>query len=131
MAIDNFNFTSGAGNVVTPTLYWAGNGATFGGSGTWDASTSSTWSTSSTTVIPAKWDTTKLGSFGGPTAGTVSVVGTVNAAQGLSFTTNGYQVNPGAGGKIVLTGANAAANTINTDPELPPPSILFSTAPQA
>ena len=114
LGIDNFVLSysaAGGGN----TLFWTGNGTTFGGSGIWDASTSATWSSSNSSVTPIVWDPTKAAVFGGTTSGTVTVNGSVNASAGMNFSTDGYVVNPGPSGKIVLTGADAATNSIGAD----------------
>ncbi len=108
------NGSVGIGSSAT-LLFWAGDSAHFGGSGIWDQSTHNTWSTSNGVVSPTLWDSNKTAIFGGTTAGMVAVNGTVNAAAGINFTTDGYQVNPGTAGKIVLSGANVTTNSISTD----------------
>jgi autotransporter-associated beta strand protein len=89
--------------------YWAPV-AGGGGSGTWSSS-SKTWSEAAS---PADAGTSGQATTGalvfGDAAGTVTISGTVATAEGLSFVTDGYAL---AEGTLSLTGADAAANTID------------------
>ena len=105
-------------STVTPpstAYFWIGSDTTLGGNGTWDASSTSSWSADSTTIAATTWDSTKTATFGGTTAGTVSVSGGVEALNGINFTTTGYQLADGGGGSVKLTGGSAGANTVSTD----------------
>jgi fibronectin-binding autotransporter adhesin len=84
---------------------WYGNGTTAGGSGTWSPA-GLTWNDGSTVVA---WDPTRTARFDA-TAGTVTVSGTVTAANGLNFVTDGYTVT---GDTLALTAANRATNAVN------------------
>ena len=84
---------------------WYGNGTTAGGSGTWSPA-GLTWNDGSTVVA---WDPTRNARFDA-TAGTVTVSGTVTAANGLNFVTDGYTVT---GDTLALTAANRATNAVN------------------
>jgi fibronectin-binding autotransporter adhesin len=109
MAIDDIVYANSLPVLAGPTTfgnYWA-PGANGGGSGTWSSS-SATWAESSGVAGTSSQATTGELVFGG-TAGTVTVSGTVTAAAGLSFVTDGYTLT---GGTVSLTGANAAANVI-------------------
>jgi autotransporter-associated beta strand protein len=126
-----FGSTSGSGATGTirtaanpaTALYWDSNGAGgLGGTGTWSSSTSDTeWTNLSggeSVDGPYAWGTTSGTSyyagagltahFGG-TAGTVTVSGTVQAHNGLTFASNSYSLTSGT---INLAGGSAAANTI-------------------
>ncbi|XHR27107.1 MAG: autotransporter-associated beta strand repeat-containing protein [Chthoniobacteraceae bacterium] len=93
-------------HAATSTYYWDTNGSTtgLGGSGTWDASTTSDWSTSGTgNVATTTWtNTSDLAIFKG-TAGTVTVSGSVNVGQ-ISFQSAGYTLT---GGTITYAGSDA------------------------
>jgi autotransporter-associated beta strand protein len=125
--INGTSSTSSLRTASTPAtyLYWDSNaGAGLGGSGTWSTSTSDTeWTTASggdAADGPYAWGTTSSGNyeagagltanFGG-TAGTVTVSGTVQTHNGLSFdaSSGSYVLDSGT---INLAGSNAAANTI-------------------
>ncbi len=114
MGIDNFVLSYSAAGGGS-TLFWSGNGATFGGSGIWDASTTATWSNSNSSVTPIVWDSSKAAVFGGTASGTVTVNGSINASAGMNFSTDAYVLNLGPSGKIVLTGADATTNSIGAD----------------
>ncbi|HTQ37637.1 MAG TPA: autotransporter-associated beta strand repeat-containing protein [Pirellulales bacterium] len=115
VSIDDFSLAFTNPGTVN-TYFWIGNDNILGGDGTWDASTNSSWSADNMTIAATTWGSTKTARFSGATAGNVTINGTVNAAAGLYFTTDGYHLIPGTSAKIVLTGANAAANSINVDP---------------
>ena len=83
--------------AAAATYYWDTNGTTsgLGGSGTWDASTSSDWSTSTSgNVATTIWtNSSDVATFKG-TPGTVTVSGNVNAGQ-ISFSGTGYTLTSG------------------------------------
>lgn len=76
-----------------PNLYWTADGATLGGSGTWNAS-AATWSSGSASVVGAAWTTGKTAIFLGA-SGTVTLDQAILAG-GLSFATGGFTL-AGAG----------------------------------
>jgi autotransporter-associated beta strand protein len=80
-----------------------------GGTGTWSAANTN-WASAAGTQGNGIQSPTGTLLFGA-TAGTVTVSGGVNAAAGLTFSTDGYTVTNSA---ITLTGTNAASNTITT-----------------
>ncbi|MEI7902910.1 MAG: autotransporter-associated beta strand repeat-containing protein [bacterium] len=80
-------------------LQWGASGA--GGTGTWDANTTSNWFDGASTVKwPAAGGTADFATFGG-TAGTVTLSGTINANR-IQFTTGGYVLQSGT---LTLTGS--------------------------
>ncbi|MEI8374978.1 MAG: autotransporter-associated beta strand repeat-containing protein [Planctomycetota bacterium] len=92
--------------------FWAGNGSTLGGAGTWSAAGDSTaWERSNANGSGGIWDSSKTASFGGsiPTSA-VTVSGAVNAGRGIEFTTDGYTLSQGT---ISLTGASKDANSVS------------------
>jgi autotransporter-associated beta strand protein len=126
------SLTSYTGTVrvaADPTaLYWDSNdGAGLGGDGTW-STTSTEWTTNSggvgasnTGTGPYAWGTTSAGNYDAGaglkahfngTAGAVTVSGTVQVHNGLSFdpSTGSYTLSSGT---INLAGSSAAANEIS------------------
>jgi autotransporter-associated beta strand protein len=95
---------------VGSSMFWTANGASLGGTGTWNA-TNTNWSANESPVSGATWDTAKKAIFQG-TAGTVTV-GSVNVSEGLLFGTTGYTLNSGT---ITLSGTASVNNTITTQP---------------
>ena len=102
------------GNIYTSSIggiarFWTadGNAASYGGSGTWDT-TSTLWAVDGTTVAP--WQAGSKAMFAG-SGGSVTVSpGGVSVARGLSFVSGDYTIDgPGA---ISLTGTQAGANAI-------------------
>jgi autotransporter-associated beta strand protein len=103
-----FATTLGLSVEVTALVgnYWA-PGAGGGGSGTW-SSANTNWASSpgvQGSVIQSPAGTLIFGNA----SGTVTVSNGVNAAAGMTFSTDGYSVTNST---ITLTGANAASNTI-------------------
>ncbi|MBU6183111.1 MAG: autotransporter-associated beta strand repeat-containing protein [Verrucomicrobia bacterium] len=108
------------GIAPTTALYWDAGNDGLGGTGTW-STTSTAWTTDSNGVSgagPYAWGTTSgtdfyagaglTAHFGG-TAGTVTVSGTVQAHNGLTFASDDYVISSGT---INLAGGSAGANTI-------------------
>ena len=102
------------GNIYTSSIagiarFWTadGNAASYGGSGTWDT-TSTLWAVDGTTVAP--WQAGSKAMFAG-SGGSVTVSpGGVAVARGLSFVSGDYTIDgPGA---ISLTGTQAGVNAI-------------------
>ena len=102
------------GNIYTSSIagiarFWTadGNAASYGGSGTWDT-TSTLWAVDGTTVAP--WQAGSKAMFAG-SGGSVTVSpGGVSVARGLSFVSGDYTIDgPGA---ISLTGTQAGVNAI-------------------
>jgi hypothetical protein len=105
LAIDN----------VSISYIVATSGGSFynGGAGTWSSS-STNFSTSAAlggSLIQDSASTSAL-TFGGTSAGTVTISGTVTVPAGITFGTSGYSFT---GGTIALTGGSATANTITID----------------
>jgi autotransporter-associated beta strand protein len=109
-------FFSGTLVADTPTPssgnFWVGDNTVLGGNGTWTASGGTSWRSDNTDGGGGAFTANQTANFGGATAGTVTVSGTVAPEAGLNFTTTGYTVT---GGTINLAGANATANTITTN----------------
>jgi fibronectin-binding autotransporter adhesin len=78
----------------TTTLYWAADGATLGGAGSWTTA-GTNWSAAESPVVGTTWADGATAVFGG-TAGTVGVEADVTPL-GLSFTADGYTLAAGAG----------------------------------
>jgi autotransporter-associated beta strand protein len=131
MAYGTLTGTTGSDSLRTAAapatnLYWDANGAAGrGGSGTWSSATSATaWTTSSGGASgsgPYAWGTTSGSNYYagagltanfGDTAGTVTVSGTVETREGLTFEATGYTLTSGT---ITLAGATAANNTITVN----------------
>jgi autotransporter-associated beta strand protein len=100
--------------TMTPArTYWDTNGSApgIGGDGTWyDGCMNFSTNLDGTGGGVAQGSGKVV--FGG-TVGAVGISGTVSANAGLQFSTTLYTVS---GGTLTLGGANAAANTITTDP---------------
>jgi autotransporter-associated beta strand protein len=112
-ALDDISVTfNGAAPPPASGNFWVGSDTTLGGSGTWVASGGTAWNTTDTDGTGQAFTANQTANFGGATAGTVTVSGTVAPEAGLNFTTTGYTVT---GGTINLAGANATANTITTN----------------
>jgi autotransporter-associated beta strand protein len=75
-------------------LYWASNGTSLGGSGTWNGSNTN-WSSSDTSVSGAAWVANKNAFLKG-TAGTVTIGSSV-AAGNVSIESDGYTLAAGGG----------------------------------
>jgi len=91
--------------------YW-GPGAAGGGSGTWDSATTLNWAGAAFTQGTLAQSPTANLIFNSP-AGTVTINGTVAAADGCMFNTDGYTLVPGTSTpNLNLAGLNAAANTL-------------------
>jgi autotransporter-associated beta strand protein len=107
IGIDNFSlsYTAAAGTEY----FWTADGASLGGSGTWNTG-NTTWSSSTSSVTGVVWDSSKRAVFAG-TAGNVTV-DSVSAGKGITFSSTNYTLS---GGTITLTGADAVVNTITTD----------------
>lgn len=109
VAIDDvsvtFNGAPASGN------FWVGDDSVLGGSGTWTASGGSSWRTTNTDGTGAAFDAAQPANFGGTSAGTVTVSGTVAPQEGINFNTTGYTVTEGT---INLAGSASANNTIST-----------------
>lgn len=75
-----------------PNLYWTADGATLGGSGTWNAS-AATWSSGTASIVGAAWTTGKTAIFLGA-SGTVTLDQAILAG-GLSFATGGFTLAGG------------------------------------
>ncbi len=111
IGLDNFsmNIFTAAGDVGN---FWVGNNTTLGGSGTWTATGGTSWRTTDTDGTGGPFDPEVVATFGGATAGTVTVSGTVAPEAGIAFKTTGYIVE---GDDIDLAGASISANNIGTD----------------
>lgn len=122
IGIDNFSlsYTAAAGTEY----FWTADGASLGGSGTWNTG-NTTWSSSTSSVTGVVWDSSKRAVFAG-TAGNVTV-DSVSAGKGITFSSTNYTLS---GGTITLTGADAVANTITTDAGISAEigSVLAATA---
>ncbi len=107
----SLNETSGLFTVVEAAgpSYWTANGASLGGTGTWNT-VGSNWSSDNTTISGAAWNSANTAVFAG-TAGTVTVDG-VSANAGLTFSTSGYLLSSGT---LTLGAASDVANAITTE----------------
>ncbi|MBU6327482.1 MAG: autotransporter-associated beta strand repeat-containing protein, partial [Verrucomicrobia bacterium] len=103
---ESFNTVIGGVDAAAVGTYWAA-GATGGGTGTWSSS-SLLWAANPGEQGTLAQSTAAALSFAG-TTGTITASGTVDAAAGLTFGVNNYQIT---GGTLNLSGANAGANTI-------------------
>ncbi len=96
------------------TVSWYGNGSTAGGGGAWDLS-SLDWFDGTNFNL---WNNANndIASFGGTTAGTVTLGANLNIG-GLTFTTAGYTIAQGAGTTLTLgspaTFTMTASGTVN------------------
>lgn len=110
--IDNFiyaNYLISEASPVSSVLYWTADGATLGGSGTWNTS-GANWSATNSPVSGSVWDGAKTAVFSNsPATVTVSAVATSN---GIQFSTDGYILTNGT---ITLGGASAVSNSITAD----------------
>ncbi len=106
------NFTLSATTVVSGTaLYWVGDDAVLGDVGTWSQSGGTAWATTDADVAGGAWDSTKTATFGGAVnPSLVTVSGTVAAAAGISFASNGYTLSSGT---VNLTGADVSTNLVS------------------
>ncbi len=112
VAIDDISVTfDGAAPPPAVGNFWVGSDETLGGSGTWVASGGTAWRTTNTDGAGGAFDAAQPANFGGATAGTVTVSGTVAPQEGINFNTTGYTVT---GGTINLAGSASANNTIST-----------------
>jgi autotransporter-associated beta strand protein len=122
-SVHGTNSTTGTIRVAAApatALYWDADGAGLGGVGTWNE-TNTVWTNDSSGVSgagPYAWGSTSAGNFTagagltahfGGTAATVTVSGTVQAHNGLTFASNSYTLTSGT---INLAGSSAAANTV-------------------
>ena len=96
--------------VATPTVtqYWAADGTTLGGTGSWTAAGTS-WSDAESPVTATTWSDGATAVFGGP-AGTVTVDAAV-APLGLSFATDGYTLAAGTGSLATASVEVASGST--------------------
>ena len=107
----SLNQSSGLLSIIesAAAMYWTANGASLGGTGTWNG-TNTNWSTSNASVSGTAWNPASTATFEG-TAGTVTV-GTISANAGLSFQTTGYTLSSGT---LTLGAASDVANAITVD----------------
>lgn len=112
LSFDDLTVTFNAEITPASGNFWVGDDTTLGGSGTWTAAGGTSWRTTDTNGLGGAFDEAQTATFGGTTSGTVTVIDTVNANNGIQFNTTGYVVS---GGTINLGGASALANTIATD----------------
>ena len=103
------NGTVSALTVPGSDYYWTADGASLGGTGSWDNS-ATTWSANATAVSGTTWDSAKASYFQG-TAGTVNL-GAVSANAGISFNTTGYTLTNGT---LTLGAASVGLNAITTN----------------
>jgi autotransporter-associated beta strand protein len=110
----SLNQSSGLLSIIesAAAMYWTANGASLGGTGTWNG-TNTNWSTSNASVSGTAWNPASTAVFAG-TAGTVTV-GTISANAGLSFQTTGYTLSSGT---LTLGAASDVANAITVDTSL-------------
>ena len=107
IGLDNFSMSA---TLLNTSLYWAGNGSALGGSGTWDAATTSSWSqTNSGSITGTTWDSSKTANFAS-TSGTVTVaVAGVTAGNGIVFDSAGYTVT--GSGAVTLSSSPSISVT--------------------
>ena len=96
--------------VATPVvnLFWTGNGAALGGSGTWNT-TAARWSPAASPVAATTWTDGRGAVFSG-SAGTVTVAVPV-AATMLDFRTSGHTLAAGGGSIATTTIQSATGGT--------------------
>jgi autotransporter-associated beta strand protein len=110
--LDDFTLMGAFSAVSTGSdLFWVGGDTTLGGAGTWVGTGGTAWRAADTDGAGGAWDPAKRAVFGGTSAGTVTIDGTVAASAGLAFNTTGYTLSGGTA--LDLTGATAA-NSITT-----------------
>jgi autotransporter-associated beta strand protein len=111
LGLDNFDLT--ATLAAGPDYFWLGSDTTRGGSGTWANTGGTAWSTTDVDGSGTAWDSSKTATFN-TAAANVTVDGTVNANNGLTFAagSNGSTITGGTA--INLGGATIADNTITT-----------------
>jgi autotransporter-associated beta strand protein len=107
VGIDNFSLTYTA--LAGTEYFWAADGSTLGGAGTWNT-VNTTWSAATNPVTGVAWDSSKTATFGG-SSGAAITVDTVTADKGLQFVTDGYVLSSGI---VTLGGATSADNTLST-----------------
>ncbi|CAN5593326.1 hypothetical protein BH09VER1_BH09VER1_41310 [soil metagenome] len=98
LAVDDLNIAYSVAAPVTSSI-WTGTSGS-GGDGLWTQTGGTNWSGTA-------WNSNSKAIFGG-TPGTVTVSGTVSAANGAEFDVSGYNIS---GGEIAMTGTSASANT--------------------
>jgi len=111
LGLDNFVLSATLAPPPSVGNFWVGSDAILGGPGTWTAAGGTSWRTTNTDGAGTTFDATQLANFGGTTADTVTVSGTVAPTKGITFATTDYNVT---GGTIDLAGTSAADNTITT-----------------
>ena len=108
-SVNDFTFN---GLVGPSGYYWVGDNTTLGGAGTWANTGGTSWQETNDNGTGGDWDPARRAVFGGASAGTVTVDGTVYTERGMRFTTTGYELS---GGTINLNGAVAINNNIATE----------------
>jgi fibronectin-binding autotransporter adhesin len=119
LAGGSFSVSSGSNDIFlnfnpAPTYsYWVGSDTTRGGGGTWQASGGSAWAATNADVSGGTWNPSNTAVFGGAVlTSSVTAGGSVSAANGILFNSDGYTIN---GGTINLTAASQASNSIGVN----------------
>jgi autotransporter-associated beta strand protein len=103
---------------VATFFYWdadASATAATGGTGTWDASTTSNWRSPTSTGSLATWstNTTPVDAIFAGTAGTVTATGGPFVAPNFNFNTTGYTLATASSTGVTLTGNIVLGNNVN------------------
>jgi autotransporter-associated beta strand protein len=116
------NWTSGVTTSATPIaaqFFWDADGNTttaIGGTGTWDAATTSNWRTPTSTGSLTTWstNTTPVDAIFAGTAGVVTSTGSNTfTAPNFNFITSGYTLATGSTSTLTLSGNTVLGNNVN------------------
>ena len=112
----NNAFFSGSGLLrvgdpppIPTALFWVGDDAARGGSGTWSNTGGVAWASIDADIPGGDWDPTKTAVFGGAEAPFATVSGEISAQRGMLFRTSGTTVT---GGTVNLGGATRNDNLL-------------------